>query len=103
MRSINANNTYYQVYSDRNYHKKIFGKNYRKSKLCKHYKPKVGRIMTEMLDYYTNAYLHKISDNWIKRIYNGMKYYLLLCLGWPDAGRITKYRSQNHMEIVMEV
>ena len=65
MRSINANNTYSQGYSDRNYHKKIFGKNYRKSK-CEHYKPKVGRIMTEMRDYHTNAYLHKISDNWIK-------------------------------------
>ena len=26
MRSINANNTYYQVYSDRNHHKKYSGK-----------------------------------------------------------------------------
>ena len=31
---------------------------------------------------------------------NGMKDYLLFCLGWPES---QKYRSQNHMEIVMEV
>ena len=33
MRLINANNTYYQVYLDRNYHKKYSGKIIKKVKM----------------------------------------------------------------------
>ena len=44
-----------------------------------------------------------IKSTELNDLYNGMKYYLLLCLGWPDAARITKYRSQNHMILAIDL
>ena len=51
-----------------------------------------------MLDYFTNAYLHKIYDNWIKWFI--MVWKITYSFVYSRVARITKYRSQNHnMEI----